>query len=162
MDWDYIEINTIIYYLFVLLFPNLFYYQYYYFVSNCNLEKRFIECIYSKRPIDNELIKEFHYLLCDKVIDTPLEEFKTRPIITTDTGFGTSYSKKVEKAMKNLVCELDSMLKVAKGNKAIVEVICKQHIAFYKVAPFLNGNGCVARALMVYICLLHIVIYIGP
>ena len=129
--------------------------EFYGIINYKHFMKRFIECIDSKRPIDNELIKEFHYLLCDKVIDTPLGEFKTRPTITTDTGFETSYSKKVEKAMKNWVCELDSMLKVAKGNKAIVEVICKQHIAFYQVAPFLNGNECVARALMVYICLLH-------
>ena len=48
----------------------------------------------------------------------------------------------------NLEAQLEGQEK-----SGIIEAVFQQHIAFERIHPFLDDNGRVGRALMVYICL---------
>ncbi|WP_405384235.1 Fic family protein [Phascolarctobacterium sp.] len=109
----------------------------------------------NKIPIDIELIKKYHELLCKKTIEHVPGKFKVVPNNIVGADFTPTPPYRVltdlEEWRRNLVAQME----YAQDNDAIVEVICRQHLVFERIHPFPDGNGRVGRALMVYMCLLY-------
>lgn len=110
----------------------------------------------SKRtPVDIELIKKYHTILCKKTIEHVPGKFKVIPNNVVGADFTPTPPYRVVTDLEDWRRNLEAQMEFANDNDAIVEVICRQHLAFERIHPFPDGNGRVGRALMVYMCLLY-------
>lgn len=109
----------------------------------------------NKEPITLELIKKYHVLLCKKTIEHVPGKFKVVPNNVVGADFTPTPPYRVPTDLEEWRRNLETQLEFAKDNDAIVEVICRQHLAFERIHPFPDGNGRVGRALMVYMCLVN-------
>lgn len=109
----------------------------------------------NKEPITLELIKKYHMLLCQKTIEHVPGKFKVVPNNVVGADFTPTPPYRVPTDLEEWRRNLEVQLEFAKDNDAIVEVICRQHLAFERIHPFPDGNGRVGRALMVYMCLVN-------
>lgn len=109
----------------------------------------------NKEPITLELIKKYHVLLCQKTIEHVPGKFKVVPNNVVGADFTPTPPYRVPTDLEEWRRNLETQLEYAKDNDAIVEVICRQHLAFERIHPFPDGNGRVGRALMVYMCLVN-------
>lgn len=106
-------------------------------------------------PLSESIIKAFHYCLKsgvfeDRANNYAIGEYKTRPnVIGTTT---TCLPKEVPEAMKSLLVQYNSKLKIA------LEDIIDFHGEFERIHPFQDGNGRVGRLIMFRECLYHNVV----
>lgn len=106
-------------------------------------------------PIDTELIKKYHLLLCKKTIEHVPGQFKVIPNNVVGADFVPTPPYRVVTDLEEWRRNMEAQMEFAKDNDAIVEVICRQHLAFERIHPFPDGNGRVGRALIIYMCLLY-------
>ena len=103
-------------------------------------------------PLSLELIKKIHFLLCQNAIEGVAGAFKTIPNMIIGASFTPTQPYMVMTEFQEWILNLEAQLNGA-DKAGIVEAISRQHIAFERIHPFLDGNGRVGRALMVYTCL---------
>ena len=103
-------------------------------------------------PLSLELIKKIHFLLCQNAIEGVAGAFKTIPNMIIGASFTPTQPYMVITELQEWILNLEAQLNGA-DKAGIVEAISRQHIAFERIHPFLDGNGRVGRALMVYTCL---------
>ena len=103
-------------------------------------------------PLSLELIKMIHFLLCQNAIEGVAGAFKTIPNMIIGASFTPTQPYMVITELQEWILNLEAQLNGA-DKAGIVEAISRQHIAFERIHPFLDGNGRVGRALMVYTCL---------
>lgn len=108
-----------------------------------------------RTPIDVELIKKYHTILCKKTIEHVPGKFKVIPNNVVGADFTPTPPYRVGTDLEDWRRNLEAQMEFAKDNDAIVEVVCRQHLAFERIHPFPDGNGRVGRAIMVYMCLLY-------
>lgn len=117
-----------------------------------------IDDVKKQTPIDLELIKKYHVLLCKKTIEHVPGQFKVIPNNVVGADFEPTPPYRVPMDLEEWRRNLEAQMEYAKDNDRIVEVICRQHLAFERIHPFPDGNGRVGRALMVYMCFLYNII----
>lgn len=103
-------------------------------------------------PINLELIKKIHFLLCQNAIDGVAGAFKSIPNVIIGASFTPTQPYMVITELQEWILNLEAQLDGA-DKEGIIEAISRQHIAFERIHPFSDGNGRVGRALMVYTCL---------
>ena len=114
-----------------------------------------LEWAEKKRPIDEQMIREMHKLLCDKTIEHVAGEFKVVPNNVVGADFVPTPPYRVRTDLEEWRRNLEYQMDYAKSNDEKIEVICRQHLAFERIHPFPDGNGRVGRAIMVYMCFLY-------
>lgn len=103
-------------------------------------------------PLNLELIKKIHFLLCQNAIEGTAGVFKTIPNMIIGASFTPVPPYMIPTALQEWILNLEAQLQ-GQGKRGIIEAICRQHIAFERIHPFSDSNGRVGRALMVYTCL---------
>ena len=105
-------------------------------------------------PLNEEMMKKFHYLLKDGVYteeekkDYSVGGYKTRVnAIGVVDRWPTTPPKEVPEAIKELLTEYEKI------DKKTLEDIIDFHIKFESIHPFSDGNGRVGRAIMFRECL---------
>lgn len=111
-----------------------------------------IEKIENKTKIDNELIKDFHKLIMQDLIDNN-GSFKKIENMIVGANFEPTKPYLVPMELKNVVDNLYYRLDNAKNEEEKIYSIVKSHIDFERIHPFSDGNGRTGRILMVYSCL---------
>lgn len=112
-----------------------------------------LDALKQELPVDIDLIKKTHYILCNNAIEGVPGRFKTIQNVIIGAGFETTEPYKVQEELKNWCDNLNYRIYASNSNYDNLSVICEQHINFEKIHPFSDGNGRVGRALIVYSCL---------
>ncbi|WP_270985537.1 Fic family protein [Campylobacter helveticus] len=112
----------------------------------------FIERLESNTKIDNELIKEFHKLIMQDLIENN-GSFKKIENMIVGANFEPTKPYLVPVELKNLVDNLYYGFENAKSDEDKLRFILKSHIDFERIHPFSDGNGRTGRLLMIYSCL---------
>ncbi len=120
-----------------------------------NFTRHLIDFLREKRPVNKDLIQEFHILLCNDAIQSVPGQFKQVPNVILGADFIPTPPYRVPMNLEDWRLDLEMQLQYAKDNYDVVETICRQHVRFEYIHPFPDGNGRVGRALMVYTCLLY-------
>lgn len=117
-----------------------------------NVLPLFVAKLKNGAKIDNELIKDFHKIIMQDLIDNN-GGFKKIENAIIGADFEPSKPYLVQMELKNLNENLCFRLKNAKNEAEKLEAILESHIIFERIHPFSDGNGRVGRLLMVYSCL---------
>lgn len=112
----------------------------------------FIERLESNTKINNELIKEFHKLIMQDLIENN-GSFKKIENMIVGANFEPTKPYLVPVELKNLVDNLYYGFENAKSDEDKLRFILKSHIDFERIHPFSDGNGRTGRLLMIYSCL---------
>ncbi|RAZ23840.1 Fic family protein [Campylobacter hyointestinalis] len=105
-----------------------------------------------KAKIDEKLIKDFHRLIMNNLIDNN-GKFKTIENLVVGANFEPTKPYLVPVAIKNMCDNLYFRLDNAKNNDDKLKAILQSHIKFEKIHPFSDGNGRTGRIIMIYGCL---------
>lgn len=114
--------------------------------------KHLIDSLNTKRQLTPQLIKEFHALCLENLLDNK-GEFKKIPNIIVGAPFDTLPPYQVPMAMTEWCENLYYRFDKAKNNDDKLKAILESHIHFEKIHPFSDGNGRIGRLLIVYSCL---------
>lgn len=114
------------------------------------LDDLMVRMAHHSTAIDVNLICQIHAILCKDAIQGVPGEFKKVPNIILGADFTPVPPYIVPIALKEWLMNLDEHLRCAEDTHAIIEAICRRHIAFERIHPFSDGNGRVGRALMAY------------
>ena len=117
-----------------------------------NVLPALIERLENKTKIDNELIKEFHKLIMQDLIDNN-GSFKKIENMIVGANFEPTKPYLVPMELKNVMDNLYYGLDNAKNDEDKIYSIVKSHIDFERIHPFSDGNGRTGRLLIVYSCL---------
>ena len=117
-----------------------------------NVLPALITVLENKTKIDNELIKRFHKLIMQDLIDNN-GSFKKVENMIIGANFTPTKPYLVPMELKNIVDNLYYGLDNAENDKAKIYSIVKSHIDFERIHPFSDGNGRTGRLLMIYSCL---------
>lgn len=126
-------------------------------ISNAREANEFLLTAFGeKRPLDEELIKEFQRILTQKTYDARRwrlgerpGEYKRHDFVTGKNEIGAP-PEDVHEEMAELVSEMVSI----PDDKALTAA-AYFHAKFENIHPFADGNGRAGRLLMNYILLLH-------
>lgn len=105
-----------------------------------------------KAKIDEKLIKDFHRLIMNNLIDNN-GKFKTIENLVVGANFEPTKPYLVPVAIKDMCDNLYFRLDNAKNNDDKLKAILQSHIKFEKIHPFSDGNGRTGRIIMIYGCL---------
>jgi len=106
----------------------------------------------NKVKIDNALIKEFHKIIMQDLIDNN-GNFKKIENMIVGANFEPTKPYLVPVELKNAIDNLYYRLDNAQNDKDKIYSIIKFHIEFEKIHPFSDGNGRTGRLLIIYSCL---------
>ncbi len=105
-----------------------------------------------KAKIDEKLIKDFHRLTMDNLIDNN-GKFKTIENLVVGANFEPTKPYLVPVAIKDMCDNLYFRLDNAKNSDDKLKAILQSHIEFEKIHPFSDANGRTGRIIMIYGCL---------
>ncbi|CUU92154.1 cell filamentation protein Fic [Campylobacter hyointestinalis] len=105
-----------------------------------------------KAKIDEKLIKDFHRLIMNNLIDNN-GKFKTIENLVVGANFEPTKPYLVPVSIKDMCDNLYFRLDNAKNNDDKLKAILQSHIKFEKIHPFSDGNGRTGRIIMIYGCL---------
>lgn len=105
-----------------------------------------------KAKIDDVLIKDFHKIIMNNLIDNN-GKFKTTENIVVGATFEPTKPYLVPVAIKNMCDNLYFRLNNAKNSDERLKAILQSHIEFEKIHPFSDGNGRTGRLIIIYACL---------
>ncbi len=105
-----------------------------------------------KAKIDEKLIKDFHRLIMNNLIDNN-GKFKTIENLVVGANFEPTKPYLVPVAIKDMCDNLYFRLDNAKNDDDKLKAILQSHIKFEKIHPFSDGNGRTGRIIMIYGCL---------
>ena len=108
-----------------------------------------LKCLDENRNIDNELMKEVHSILMDKLIYNKGQFKQTQNMIVGAT-FDTTEPYLVPPELKDWCDNLSYRLQNTQNDDDKLKIILDQHIKFERIHPFSDGNGRVGRFLMFY------------
>ncbi|WP_270983229.1 Fic family protein [Campylobacter helveticus] len=112
----------------------------------------FIEKLKDGIKIDNELIKEFHKIIMQDLIDNN-GSFKKLENMIIGANFEPTKPYLVPSELTNMIDNLYYRLAYAKNDDEKLNAIIQSHIKFERIHPFSDGNGRTGRLLIVYSCL---------
>ena len=118
-----------------------------------NFFKELLTFLDQNEPINNELIKHFHALLCKDVIESVAGNFKKVQNYVVGANFEPTEPAFVPQAIREWSENLKFRIKNSNSLKDLLLVLASLHIQFERIHPFPDGNGRVGRALIVYSCL---------
>ena len=108
-----------------------------------------LKCLDENRNVDNELIKEVHSVLLEKLIYNAGQFKQTQNMIVGAT-FDTTEPYLVVSELKAWCDNLAYRLQSSATDDDKLKIILDQHIKFERIHPFSDGNGRVGRFLMFY------------
>lgn len=117
-----------------------------------NILPLLIEKLENKIRINNELIKEFHKIIMQDLIDNN-GVFKKIENMIIGANFEPTKPYLVPTELKDMIENLYYRLDNANNNDEKLSAIIKSHIQFEKIHPFSDGNGRTGRLLIIYSCL---------
>lgn len=117
-----------------------------------NYKKAFDFLLSSERDLTPSLIKDYHKLIMENLIDNNGSFKKLQNIILGST-FETTPPYLVPSMIEDWCRNLEYRLKNSKTNEDKVEAILEQHIRLEKIHPFSDGNGRTGRLLIIHSCL---------
>lgn len=106
----------------------------------------------AKKPLTEEIIKHFHYILKSNTSDSRKEWFKAGDYKKLPNFVGGKHTTPPEKVEKEIQQQISEYL--AKENIKFEDII-EFHYRFEKTHPFQDGNGRVGRLIMFKECLKH-------
>lgn len=111
-----------------------------------------IDSLQSKAKLSPQLIKHFHALCLDNLLDNK-GEFKKIPNVIVGATFETLPPYQVPNAIAEWCDTLYYRFGNTNNGDDKLQAILESHIHFEKIHPFSDGNGRVGRLLIVYSCL---------
>lgn len=117
-----------------------------------NYKKAFDFLLNSENTLTPELIKNYHKLVMENLIDNN-GSFKKLQNIILGSNFDTTPPYLVPTMIEDWCRNLDYRLQNSKSNEEKVEAILEQHIKLEKIHPFSDGNGRTGRLLIIHSCL---------
>lgn len=111
-----------------------------------------IDSLQSKATLSPQLIKHFHSLCLDNLLDNK-GEFKKIPNVIVGATFETTPPYQVPSAIAEWCDNLYYRFGNANNDDDKLQAILESHIHFEKIHPFSDGNGRIGRLLIVYSCL---------
>ena len=114
--------------------------------------KCFMESLYAKEKLSPKLIKRFHALCLDNLLENK-GEFKKIPNVIVGATFDTLPPYQVPIAMQEWCDNLYYRFDNSKNDDDKLQAILESHIHFEKIHPFSDGNGRIGRLLIVYSCI---------
>ncbi|MGX2971466.1 Fic family protein [Helicobacter sp. T3_23-1059] len=114
--------------------------------------KCLIESLNAKKQLNPKLIKHFHALCLENLLDNK-GEFKKVPNVIIGATFETLPPYQVPTAMQEWCNNLYHRFENAKNDDDKLQAILESHIHFEKIHPFSDGNGRIGRLLIVYSCI---------
>ena len=126
-------------------------------ISNAKDANEFLlESFSKKRPLDENLVKEFQYRLTQKTYDTRRwqlgerpGEYKRHDYVTGKNEIG-AYPDDVAEEMGELIAELTDI-----PDEKALTAAAYYHAKFENIHPFADGNGRTGRLTMTYFLLMH-------
>ncbi|MBQ1453950.1 MAG: Fic family protein, partial [Ruminococcus sp.] len=116
----------------------------------------FLVSFNERRPIDDDLVKEFQYMLTQNTYDTRRfqlgerpGEYKLHDYVTGKEEIGAAPEDVAEE-----IAELLAELQDISDDKALIAA-AYFHAKFENIHPFADGNGRTGRLLMNYLLVLH-------
>ena len=116
----------------------------------------FLVSFNERRPIDDDLVKEFQYMLTQNTYDTRRYQLGERPgeyklhdYVTGKEEIGAA-AEDVAEEIAELLAELQDI----SDDKALIAA-AYFHAKFENIHPFADGNGRTGRLLMNYLLVLH-------
>ena len=117
-----------------------------------NYKKAFEFLLKADKEISTNLIKNYHKLVMENLIDNN-GSFKKLQNIILGSNFDTTPPYLVPTMIEDWCRNLDYRLQNSKSNEEKVEAILEQHIKLEKIHPFSDGNGRTGRLLIIHSCL---------
>lgn len=114
--------------------------------------KCLIESLNAKEQLNPKLIKHFHALCLENLLENK-GEFKKVPNVIIGATFETLPPYQVPIAMQEWCNNLYDRFDNAKNDDDKLQAILEAHIHFEKIHPFSDGNGRIGRLLIVYSCI---------
>lgn len=114
--------------------------------------KCLIESLNAKEQLNPKLIKHFHALCLENLLENK-GEFKKVPNVIIGATFETLPPYQVPTAMQEWCNNLYDRFDNAKNDDDKLQAILESHIHFEKIHPFSDGNGRIGRLLIVYSCI---------
>ncbi len=114
--------------------------------------KCLIESLNAKKQLNPKLIKHFHALCLENLLENK-GEFKKIPNVIIGATFETLPPYQVPTAMQEWCNNLYYRFDNAKNDDDKLQAILESHIHFEKIHPFSDGNGRIGRLLIVYSCI---------
>ena len=115
-------------------------------------KRQLIDSLQSKATLSPQLIKHFHSLCLDNLLDNK-GEFKKIPNVIVGATFETLPPYQVPNAIAEWCDTLYYRFGNTNNGDDKLQAILESHIHFEKIHPFSDGNGRVGRLLIVYSCL---------
>lgn len=114
--------------------------------------KCLIDSLNAKEKLNPRLIKHFHALCLENLLENK-GEFKKILNIIVGATFETLPPYQVPTAMQEWCDNLYYRFNNAKNDDDKLQAILESHIHFEKIHPFSDGNGRIGRLLIVYSCI---------
>ena len=106
----------------------------------------------NQEQMSTELIKEYHKIIMENLVDNNGEYKKTTNTIV-GADFETSKPYQVSILLQDWCDNYNFRIKKAQTVKEKIEIIVDQHIKFERIHPFSDGNGRAGRMLMIDSCI---------
>ncbi|WP_302429759.1 Fic family protein [Fusobacterium varium] len=106
----------------------------------------------NQEQMSTELIKEYHKIIMENLVDNNGEYKKTTNTIV-GADFETSKPYQVSILLQEWCDNYNFRIKKAQTVKEKIEIIVDQHIKFERIHPFSDGNGRAGRMLMIDSCI---------
>lgn len=110
-----------------------------------------IDKITQKEKLSPELIKEFHKIIMNELLENN-GEFKKIPNVILGANFDTTKPYLVSTELKQMCDNMYYRFENSKNKLDKIEAILQAHMKFEKIHPFSDGNGRVGRLMMIYSC----------
>ena len=108
------------------------------------------DSLIAKQPLTPELMKEFHALLLDNLLQSKGEFKKSR---NPKPDYDTLSPYQADYILQEWCESLYFVFTNARDDEHKLEMILQSHIHFERMRPFSDGNGRVGKLLIVYSCL---------
>ena len=106
----------------------------------------------NENELSSWLIKNYHKLIMENIVDDNGEYKKTQNIIV-GSDFETAKPYQVPIILKEWCDNYKFRIKNSNSNEEKIEIILDQHIKFERIHPFSDGNGRTGRILIIDCCL---------